>query len=111
MYLLSPKQQIRLWHCRLGHASNIRVIQTSKLADGINFGGEISSDDEVFSSNSKPDKEDAKNESAPINEVIDSLGIIEQLYVAYVKSKYIRMIKSKSMTLTTRKLQEIYIDL
>ena len=36
-YLLSPDPQTRLWHRRLGHASNARVAQASKLVDGINL--------------------------------------------------------------------------
>ena len=37
-YRLSSNPQIRLWHQRFGHASNARVIQASKLVDGIDLG-------------------------------------------------------------------------
>lgn len=36
---------------------------------------------------------------------------IEELCKTYIKSKYIRIIKSKKTTSTIRQLQEIYIDL
>ncbi len=39
-YLLSKNLQIRLWHRRLGHASNVRVVGASKLIDGIEISRE-----------------------------------------------------------------------
>ena len=36
-YSLNFNPQIRFWHHRHGHVSNTRVIQVSKLVDGINF--------------------------------------------------------------------------
>ena len=36
-YLLSKNPQIRLWHQQLGQASNARVIETSKLVNGIDI--------------------------------------------------------------------------
>lgn len=110
-YFLSSKVQICLWHRRLDYASNARVIQASKLADRIDLGGEISSDDRAHSFDSESNKKDAENKPAPINKAIDSLEITEQLCKAYVESKHTRIVKSKGMTPTTKKLQEVHIDL
>lgn len=46
-YFLSLKAQIRLWHHRLGHASNTRIIQVLKLADRIELEKKISSDNKA----------------------------------------------------------------
>lgn len=39
-YLLSKDPQVRLWHRRFGHASNVRIVQASKLVDGIKLSTE-----------------------------------------------------------------------
>lgn len=118
-YLLSSNPQVRLWHRRLGHASNARVIQASKLVDGINLGGTTSSEDEPQSSDSEPDDGDnghsdaeADNEPTTINKAAENNPEgVEQLCEACIESKYTRIIKSKKMTRTTRRLQEVHADL
>lgn len=45
-----------------------------------------------------------------IHKVIN-IDIKTELCDTCIKSKYTKIIKSKKMTLTTRKLQEIYVDL
>ena len=61
-YLFNSNPQIRLWHCRLGHASNARVIQASKLIDGIDLERAVIPEDESYlnSSNSETDDKDIK---------------------------------------------------
>ena len=61
-YLLSSNPQIRLWHRRLSHASNARVIQASKLVDGIDLGEAIGPDNKLYSSDSEPDNENNKSD-------------------------------------------------
>ena len=51
-YLLSSNSQIWLWHHRLGHASNARIVQASKLVNGIALGEESGFIDESYSSDS-----------------------------------------------------------
>lgn len=110
-HFFSPKPHIRLWHHCLSHASNTRVMQASKLADGIDLGGEISADDGAHLSDSKPDKKNAENKPTSINKAIDSSETTKQLCETCVQSKHTRIIKTKNMTSTTRKLQEVHIDL
>lgn len=80
------------------------MIQVSKLANPINLGGEISLDDGTHSSNFKLVKEIAENKYAPMNKAINSLETTEQLYKTCIESKYIRIVKSRGIMLTTRKL-------
>ncbi len=114
-YLLSPNPQIRLWRRRLGHASNARVIQASKLVDGIDLGEVSGPVDEPRSSDSEPDNDsdaDAKDVPASINKVTEhSFEGIEELCEACIESKHTRIVKSKKMTPTTRRLQEVHADL
>lgn len=37
-HLVSKNKRIRLWHQRLAHVSNSRVVKASKLVEGINLG-------------------------------------------------------------------------
>lgn len=116
MYRFSSNPQTQLWHWCLGHASNVRVVQASKLIDGINLGEVIGPDNETPSSYSELDNEDSDadvdNKPTTINEATENdLKCIKQLYKAYIKSKHIRIVKLKKMTLMIRKLQEVHIDL
>lgn len=78
----------------------MRVIQALKLVDKINL-KEIGSVDKSYFSYSKSSDSDAKT----INKAIEyNLGDIEELYEVYIKNKYTRIIKSKKIILTTRKL-------
>lgn len=37
-HIVSKNKRIRIWHRRLGHGSNVRVIRASKLVDAIDIG-------------------------------------------------------------------------
>lgn len=110
-YLLSSNLKIRLWHYRLGHASNVRVVQASKLVDEIDLKELSGLANKLYSSNSESNNDsdaDILNVPAPINKITQGM---EKFYEAYIESKYIRIIKSKKMTPITRRLQEIHADL
>ena len=103
-YLLNSNLQIRLWHCRLGHASNARVIQASKFIDGIDLEGAAISEDESYLNSSDfetDDKDieqsntDADNEPTPINKTTNNTNGIEQLCEACIESKHTRIVKSE----------------
>ena len=113
MYLLSFNPQIRLWYCRLGHASNVRVVQVSKLVDGINL-GEITiepiNESQSFDSELKSDTDVDK--PSPINKAMElNIDDVKELCKACIESKYTKIVKSKRMTSTTKRLQEIHADL
>ena len=86
-YLLSSNPQICFWHCYLGHASNVGVIQASKLVNKIDLGRVINSEDKLHSSDSEPEKENnkklnanAKNKLVFIKKLSKNCNDIEQLY-------------------------------
>ena len=84
----------------------MRVIQASKLVDGIEL-GETRPVDKSHSSNSEFSNSDAE----AINEVIKyNLIDVEKLYEVCIKNKYTRIVKSKKVTLTTKRLQEVNTD-
>ena len=102
--------------------SNVRVVLTSKLTDGINIiidGGQVEnyrlfSDSENDSEveNLEPDPTNNNNYSSTlINQVIDSNNVVKQLCNPCIESKYMKIVKYKKITPTTRKLQEIHVDL
>ena len=126
IYLLSKNPQIRLWHRKLGHASNTRVVETSKLNNKIDIIIENDFLTKNLSSNSGMDDKDKcknmgqnlivnnKHEKLPLLKAIinktDS-SEIEKLCNTCIESKHIKIIRYKKMILTTRKLQKIHVDL
>ena len=77
------------------------------LVDGINP-GEIGPVDEPHSSNS----ESSDSNAEAINKAIKhNLGVIKKLCEACIENKHIRIVKSKKITLTTRRLQEVHANL
>ena len=111
--LLSSNPQIRLWHCQLDHASNTRVVQVSKLVDGIDL-GEITIEpiDKPQSSNSKSESNSDIDKPSPINKTMElNINGVEKLCKACLESKHTKIVKSKRMIPTMRRLQEIYTDL
>ena len=112
-YLLRSNPQIRLWHCRLGHARNARVVQVSKLVDEINL-GEITIEpiNEPQSSNSDPKSDSDVDKPSSINKAMElNIDGMKELCKACIKSKHTRIVKSKRMTPTMRRLQEIHANL
>lgn len=128
-YLLSKNPQIRLWHHRLGYASNARVIEALKLTDGIDITIE---DDQQRSEGCFPSDSEKDNKDNSLEPSLDSIDIVptstttllnkmtstidhddsvEQLCNPCIESKHIKIVRHKRMTPTTRKLQEIHADL
>ena len=106
-YQLSSNLQVRLWHRRFGYTSNARVIQASKLVDGIDL-GKTGPVNKPHFSNSESSDSDAE----AINKAIEyNLGDVEELCETCIESKYTRIVKSKKMTPTTRRLQEVHANL
>ena len=125
-YLLGKNPQIRLWHQQLGHASNARVIRTSKLVDGIDITIDNSQQEERYSSDSENNNKDENLEpclnnppvltTTLLNKITSTSNFnldnnVKQLCDPYIESKHTKIVRHKKMTLTTRKLQEIYADL
>ena len=106
-YRLSSNPQVGLWHRRFGYASNARVIQASKLVDGIDF-GEPGPVDESQSS----DFESCDSNDEAINKAIKhNFEDVEELCEACIESKHTRIVKLKKMTPASRKLQEVHAEL
>ena len=128
-YLLSKNPQIKLWHHRLGHALNARVIKASKLTNGIDITikDDQQSLEKCFSSDSEKDNED--NSSKPSLDSVDIFPIpittllnkmtstidhddsVKQLCDPCIENKYTKIIRHKRMTPIIHKFQEIHADL
>lgn len=64
-HLVSKNKNIRIWHCRFGHASNARIIRASKLLTGMgNFNNNSYDPTEVYS-NSKHSVSNNNNDNKP----------------------------------------------
>lgn len=114
-YFQSQNPKTRLWHRRFGHASNARIIQASKLVDGIDLNEEepTNANEEQHSSSGSESDENIDSDvdkPAPIHEAINVNSEME-LCDTCVESKNTKIVKSKRMTPTTRRLQEIHTDL
>lgn len=115
IYLLSPNIQIQIQYHYLTHASNVRVVQVSKVIDEINL-KEISDfidKSHFFKSESNNNSDvDVYNILVFINKVREhNFKGIKKLCKAYIKNKYIKIVKLKKMILIIKKLQEIYTNL
>lgn len=113
-YFQSQNRQIRLWHQCFGHASNTKIIQISKLINGINLKEDFANASENQYLNSESESNDNvdsnANNLASIYKVI-SIDIEAKLCNTCVESKYTKIDKSKRMISTTQRLQEIFTDL
>ena len=111
-YSLSSNRQIQLWHCYLGNASNARVIQVSKLVDGIDLGEITGPIDDSHFSDSQLEFDSDSDKPSPINKAMDlNINGVEKLCETCIKSKHTKIVKSKRMTPTTKRLQEIHTNL
>ena len=130
-HLVSKKKRIRLWHRRLAHVSNARVVKASKLVEDIDLGPAKKYDPtEVFvdSEDSDNSEDDSQAESTLVQQhtsekvdsgsthhiksSIDNNNILDKLYTPCVGSKSTRVIRrNKSMTPITHKLEEVHADL
>lgn len=128
--LVSQNKQICLWHQRLAHVSNARIVRTAKLVDGINLNIEdkrydpvkvtIDSDDSDISdldANSDPHINNLPNtqpvlEMAHATKANEDNNLVDKLYIPCVGSKLTQVVRrNKSMTPISSKLEEIYVDL
>lgn len=123
-HLVSQNKRICIWHRRLGHISNARVVRASKLTDGIALGLQdkeydpakvlIDSDDSDDSESSDIETTGAPNPAptpalALANQVND---VLDKLCGPCVGSKSTRVVRrDKSITPTTSKLEEVHADL
>lgn len=89
-----------------------------KLVDKIDLKEAIRPNNKLYSLDSEPDNENNKfdknadSKLTTINKITEyNFNSMEELCKAYIKSKHIRIIKSKKMTSTTKRLKKIHIDL
>lgn len=73
-HLVSKNRRIRIWHRRLGHASNARVIRAAALVNGIDLYGAKYDPSEVFvdSEESEHDTSEEDNTAEDVNVVDES---------------------------------------
>lgn len=127
-HLVSHNKHVRIWHRRLAHASNARVIRASKLTDGINLKDVatkeynptevvIDSDDSEASETDTLSNENAIATLPPRHKAVmschtDNPDDLDKLCTPCVGSKSTRAIRrNKSMTVTTSKLEKVHADL
>lgn len=107
-YFFNSNLQIYLWHHYLGYTSNTKIIQASKLVNRIDFEDISKVTKKPYSSNSESDNNsdnNGNNQSTLINKVISyNIKYIKKLYKVGIKSKYIKIVKLKKMTLIIKKL-------
>ena len=99
-YLLNFNPQIWLWHYQLDHASNIRIVQVSKLIDGIYIKKIITKPfDKPHFSDSKSESNSDADQLSLINKIIElNIDGMKKLYEVYIKNNNTRIIKSKRIT-------------
>ena len=119
-HLVSQSKRVQLWHRRLAHASNTRILRATKLVDGIKLDDDkeydpaeilIDSDD----SDTFDDEETrTQAEAGAITTALQATetDILDKICAPCVGSKSTRILRqNKSMTATTKKLEEVHADL
>ena len=97
-YLQGKITTIRLWHQRLGYASNARIIQASKLVDRIDLDKEKPTNTyKKQDSNSEPEND--KNIDSDVDKLVPIYKGIDvndemELYDTCIESKHTRIVKS-----------------
>ena len=82
--------------------------------DGITLGEALGPIDECYSSNSEPksNSDEDADTSTPIHKATEQISKeMEELCKAYIESKHTRLVKSKKITPTSWRLQEVHADL
>lgn len=117
-YLVSQNKQIRIWHHRLAHISNVQVVKALKLVDSIDLALANKKYDPVevyidFKDFDLSDNKTANSQSLvdidPPPMIVSSThqdgDEIDKLCAPYVGSKSTQIVKqNKTMILTTKKL-------
>ena len=132
IYLVSQDKCIRLWHQRLGYASNAQVVRVSKLTNRINLDTSNSKYDsaKIHSNSNDLDISDSDSDSktpttnnptpsytTPViaacqDNNVDNLDNLDKLCTPSVRSKSTRVVRqNKSMTPITSKLKEVHTNL
>lgn len=128
-HVVSQNHRIWLWHWQIAHISNTCIVGASKLVDGIDLDMEnkqynlveilLNSDNSDNSNKFKLDKAPPLNniyilspETAVIQQTTNNRNILNRLCIPYIRSKSSQIVKKdKSMTATTNKLEEVYVDI
>lgn len=127
-HLVNHNKRIRIWHRRLAHASNARVIRASNLTDRIDLNDTSSKEynlAKVFIDSDDSDASDSdslqSNKEAPTAPVPTSIvatcqandpDSLDKLCTPCVGSKSTRVVRqNKSATITTNKLEKVHANL
>ena len=120
-HLVSKNKKVQIWHRRLGHASNARVIRASKLVDGINIKDNEYDPTEVFIDSDTENNDDTSGTpivsgpTAPPElaaSASETNSVFDHICGPCVGSKSTRVvIRNKSMTPTRERLEEVHTNL
>lgn len=116
-HLLSTNKRVRLWHRRLGHPSNARVVRASKLTTGIDLRNKDYDRSEIYSDSEAFEEETPSSESIPNSPPSEfakqsiPFDDADKLCDPCVATKFTRVVQQKKMTPATQKLEEVHVDL
>ena len=125
--LVSKNKQVRVWHRRLGHASNVRVIRASKLLfDMGNFNTKYDPS-EIYSDSDYKDSDNSANETpvasiadiSPLSETSNTINIksaqenedFDTICLSCIISKQSCATIYKPMMENKEKLEEVHVNL
>lgn len=124
-HFVSQNKQICIWHCRLTHISNARVIRASKLVEGINLALTdkkydpmevlINSEDFDMFEDEITDSQSNVDINPPLIIVASAYqddNEMDKLCAPYIESKSTQVMRqNKTITPTTEKLEKVHTDL
>ena len=133
-HLVSKNKRIQLWHRRLAHINNARVVRASRLVNGIALifqdteydpadilidsdnsdRSDLPDSDDLTLQQTQPHKAETADATATVSQTkaTDDSNILDKLCTPCVGSKSMRVIRrNKSMTATSKKLEEVHADL
>ena len=120
-HLVSKNKKVRIWHRRLGHASNAQIIRASKLVDGIDIKDNEYDPTKVFIDNDTEDNDDTSGTpivSSPTalpklaTSVSKTNSVFDHICGLRVGNKSTQIvIRNKSMIPTRERLEEVHANL
>lgn len=115
---MSKNRKVKVWHCRFGHASNVRIITTFKLLTAINNLNKAYDPTEIYSNFEQSNNSNPSNNKGLIFIAKVSLltpspnNDFDSLYIPCITSKQTNIVlRNKLMNKVNKKLDKVHVDL
>lgn len=75
MHLVNKNKKVKVWYCRFTHASNARIVRTSKLLNSMGDFNKKYNSTEIYSNYKQSDSNDNANSDQPVPWLDDNANL------------------------------------